>query len=58
MTRPVPALPDPLDVPLTRRDLLAVLHLLAEGDGETPGLLWERLTLEWRGHASEITVPT
>jgi len=57
MTTPVQP-SDPLDVPLTRRDLLAVLHLLAEGDGETPGLLWERLTLEWRGHASVIGVPT
>jgi len=48
--------PDPLDVPLTRRDVLAVLAALS--DGESPALAWERLTLEWRGHASEIVVRT
>ena len=56
MTIPIPPHPDPLDVPLTRRDVLAVLAAMAAD--EPPGLIWERLTLEWRGHASEITVPT
>jgi len=55
MTHPVAALPDPLDVPLTRRDVLAVLAAMAAD--EPPGLIWERLTLAWRGHAtSEIGV--
>jgi len=55
MTTPVQP-SDPLDVPLTRRDALAVLAALS--DGEPPALVWERLTLEWRGHASEIVVRT
>ena len=49
MTAPLPSPPDPLDVPATRRDVLAVLARLSPT--VTPAALaWEYFTVAWRGH--------
>jgi len=49
MTAPIPSPPDPLDMPATRRDVLAVLALFARPT-ITSALAWEHFTVAWRGH--------
>ena len=55
MAAPLPSPPDPLDVPATRRDVLAVLARLAANPfypntASPAALAWEHFTVVWRGH--------
>lgn len=46
---------DQLAVPVTRRDLLAMLAALAENGDDAAARTWEKLTVEWRQEARRVS---